>query len=271
MDAAQRLSMENLETRSLDAAPPPLPVSLGPHDSPEHTALLGALGGLVRGLSLIFWGLPIALVVCVQSAKGDWFRPLGVIPPLIATALLLYGISLLGGFQRQERPWMAILDRARLVALTNLGLAPFLYWWNRVPSHPFLTGMVELLTLTGLVFLILLNPLLRRLTAMLPDEALRAETRLFTTFNRFILWTVFALVATYFVAINIDAALPDKLIGWWIKVSPLPVSTNAIFYLIDRNGALLVLFILLLPVAMTMALVWKVKEVILASVFGPGH
>jgi hypothetical protein len=189
----------------------------------------------------------------------------------VATGLLLYGVTLLGSFQRQERPWMTILDRTRLVALANLGLAPFLYWWNRVPSHPFLTGMVELLTLSGLAFLILLNPLLRRLTAMLPDEALRAETRLFTAFNAYVLWTVFALVTTYFVCTGIDPALPDKLIGWWIKVSPFPPAANAIFYLIDRNGALLTLFVLLLPVAMTMALVWKVKEVILASVFGPGH
>jgi hypothetical protein len=260
-----------MESRPVDLNPTALPPGPGPHDSPDHVALLGALGRLVRGLSMIFWGLPIALVICVQSAKGDWFRPLGVIPPLIATGILLYGVSLLGGFQRQERPWITVLDRTRLVALTNLGLAPFLYWWNRVPSHPFLTSVVEVLTLTGLAFLILLNPLLRRLTAMLPDEALRAETRLFTAFNAYILWAVFALVASYFVTTAIDPGMPDRMIGWWIRISPLPPAANAIFYLIDRNGALLVLFILLLPVAMTMALVWKVKEVILASVFGPGH
>src|SRR5678809_873076 len=111
---------------------------------------------------------------------------------------------------------MMILDRTRLISMVNLGLAPFLYWWNRVPSHPFLTGVVEVLMLTGMVFLILLNPLLCRLTAMLPDEALRAETRLFTSFNRTILLLVFALVAAYLVSIRIDASLPDKIIGWLI-------------------------------------------------------
>jgi len=248
------------------------PPALGPDvTDADHSALLSSLGRLVRGLSLIFWGLPIALVVCVQSAKGDWFRPLGVVPPIIATGLLFYGVLLLGGFQPQERPWVAVLDRARLVALVNLGLAPFLYWWNRVPSHPFLTGMVEVLMLTGMIFLILLNPLLRRLTAMLPDEALRAETRLFTSFNRTILLLVFGLIAGYLISIRIDPSLPDKFIGWLFQVSPLPQSLNAIFYIIDRNGPLLLLFVLLVPVAMTMALVWKVKEVILASVFGPDH
>lgn len=242
-----------------------------PSDGADHSALLSSLGRLVRGLSLIFWGLPIALVVCVQSATSDWFRPLGIVPPIVATAILLYGVLLLGGFQRQERPWMSILDRARLFALVNLGLAPFLYWWNRVPSHPFLTGMVEVLMLTGLVFLILLNPLLCRLTAMLPDEALRAETRLFTSFNRMILIVVFVVIAGYLVSIRIDPGLPDKIIGWMFRISPLPQSLNSIFYLIDRNGPLLIFSVLLVPVAMTMALVWKVKEVILASVFGPDH
>jgi hypothetical protein len=163
---------------------------------------------------------------------------------------------------------MLALDRARLLATVNLGLAPFLYWWNRVPSHPFLTGMVEVLMVTGLAFLILLNPLLCRLTAMLPDEALRAETRLFTAFNRYVLFAVLGLVVAHLVAVRIDPALPDRFLGWLLRISPLPQSINSMIYLIDRNGPLLVLFVLLLPVAMTMALVWKVKEVILASVFG---
>ncbi len=260
-----------MDRRPLDVPPPLTARGSSAPLWTDHGALLGSLGRLVRGLSLLFWGLPIALVVCIQSAKGDWLRPLGIMPPVIATGLLVYGVLLLGGFQPQERPWMNVLDRTRLLALTNLGLAPFLYWWNRVPSHPFLTSMVELLTLTGLCFLILLNPLLRRLTAMLPDEALRAETRLFTAFNCYVLWFVLIGLAGTFVLTRIDPGLPDRIIGWWIRVSPLPPAANSMFYLLDHNGALITLFVLLLPVAMTMALVWKVKEVILASVFGPGH
>src|SRR5262245_41651671 len=88
--------------------------------------LLSALGRLVRGLSVLFWGLPIALVVGVQTARGDWFRPLGVFPPLIATGVLFYGLSLLGHFQKQERPWTSALERARFFGVVNVGLAPFL-------------------------------------------------------------------------------------------------------------------------------------------------
>ena len=114
----------------------PSPPGLMP-ETPSNPELLGALGRLARGLSALFWGLPLALVVCVQSAKGDWFRPLGVVPPLVATGFLYYALTLLGGFQPQERVWRAALERAKIFALINLGASPFLYWWNRIPANPF--------------------------------------------------------------------------------------------------------------------------------------
>ena len=40
--------------------------------------------------------------------------------------------------------------------------------------------------------------------------------------------------------------------------------------LVEHGGLWIVLFLVLLPIAMTMALVWKTKEVIMSSVFGPG-
>lgn len=239
-----------------------------PSPTPE---LLGALGRLARGLSVLFWGLPIALVVCVQSARGDWFRPLGVVPPLIATGLLFYGLSLLGVFQPQERVWRSALERVKILALINAGASPFLYWWNRVPSNPFFNTVIELLMLSGLMFLLLLNPMLVRLTAMLPDETLRMETRLFTRMNRCLLLGIFLLMTAYLAAIRLDPGLPDQFIGWLLKVSPLPQQLNTFFYFVDRAGHWLVLFVVLFPLAMTMALIWKIKEVILASVFGPEH
>jgi hypothetical protein len=240
-------------------------------ENSSNSELLAALGRLARGLSALFWGLPIALVVCVQSAKGDWFRPLGIVPPLIATGLLYYGLALLGVFQKQERVWMVSLERVKFVALVNVGAAPFLYWWGRIPSNPFFTVVVELLLLSCLVFLILLNPMLVRLTSMLPDETLRMETKLFAALNRNILLGILVLLAAYFTMTHIDAGLPDQLMGWFLKISPLPHQANVIFYFLDRAGHWVLLFITLFPVAMTMALIWKVKEVILASVFGSGQ
>jgi hypothetical protein len=233
--------------------------------------LLGTLGRLARGLSVLFWGLPIALVACVQSAKGDWFRPLGVLPPIVSTGLLFYGLTLLGSFQKQERVWHAALERVKFVALLNLGMSPFLYWWNRIPSNPFFGAVVEILMVSSLLFLVLLNPMMVRLTSMLPDETLRIETRMFGMVNRYMLLALTLVVSAYFIMVHIDPGLPDRFIGWLLKISPLPAQANVVFYFLDRAGIWIVLFLILLPLAMTMALLWKIKEVILASVFGPEH
>src|SRR6267378_4001474 len=162
--------------------------------------LLRSLGRLARGLSALFWGLPLALIICVQTAKTEWLRSLSVIPPLVATGLLVYGLWLLGGFQKQERVWQNALDRALILGLINFGLSPFLYWWNRVPAKPFFFFMVLLLAFSGLMFLSALNFVLDRLGAMLPDEALRTETRQFTALNRNLILVTVLLALGYFVA-----------------------------------------------------------------------
>jgi len=139
-------------------------------DPAPNTELLRALGRLVRGLSALFWGLPIAMIVCVQTAKTDWFQSLGVVPPLLVTGWLLYGLWQLGHFQKQERIWHRALDRAKLFALVNLGLSPFLYWWNKMPDHPFFVPMAALLAVSGLMSLDCINLVLQRVSAMLADE-----------------------------------------------------------------------------------------------------
>jgi hypothetical protein len=233
----------------ISASDPALSVA----ETPPNTQLLASLGRLVRGLSALFWGLPLTLVLCVQTARWEWLRPLGIVPCAVATGLLLYGLWLLGSFQRQERVWCAALDRARVFACVNLGFSPFLYWWNKIPSNDFFGSVVELMALSGLMFLIMLNSVLRRLTAMLPDETLRLETRLFTNLNRGLLWLTLAVALSYFILARIEY-LPPFAIG--------------LLALLQRAGLWVMLVLILLPVAMTMALIWKIKEVILASVFG---
>ena len=221
-----------------------------------NAELLSSLGRLVRGLSALFWGLPIALVVCVQAAKGEWLRPLGIFPPLLATGLLCYGVDLLGHFQKQERIWRAALDRTRLFALINFGLSPFLYWWNKIPSQPFYNTMIDLMTVTALMFLLALNPMLHRLAAMLPDETLRGETNLFTRLNQVILLILMTALPFHFLLHSL---------------SKLPRFMVELMLLLDRGGPMLELMLLmifiLVPVAMTMALLWKTKETIMNGVF----
>src|SRR5438552_692865 len=145
--------------------------------------LLRSLGRLVRGLSALFWGLPLTLLVCVQTAASEWLRPLGAAPPVLVTVLLSYGLWQLGHFQKQERIWTGTLDRAKLLSVVNIGLSPFIFWWNKLPHVQLYSIALGLLMISGLLFLFDLNQVLQRLAAMLPDETLRLETKWFTSVN----------------------------------------------------------------------------------------
>src|SRR5580658_6108822 len=101
--------------------------------------LIRALGRLVRGLSTLFWGIPLVLAADVETARSDWLDSLGVLgcaPAFALSGLLWYGLRQMRDFQRQERVWQHALDRAELFAIVNAGLAPFLSWWRRFPSVP---------------------------------------------------------------------------------------------------------------------------------------
>jgi len=215
--------------------------------------LMPSLRRLLRGLSALFWGLPLTLITCVQSAVTEWLRPMGMLPPVIMTGLLYYGLHELSHFQRQERIWMDALDRTKLFALVNLGLSPFIYWWNQFPGIAFFTQAVLVMAVSSLFFLISLNFLLQRLTAMLPDEMLRAETKVFTQMNLGLIAGLLAAVALYQTLASIDE---------------LPVFIIDLLNILYATRRAWLLLLALLPLAMTMTLLWKTKEVVLSSIFG---
>jgi hypothetical protein len=239
----------------MSALPTPRPEAPAHQPMPEtapNAELLRALRRLVRGLSALLLGLPLTLFVCIQSAVTEWLRPMGVLPPMFGMSLLLYGLVEMGHFQKQERVWQTALDRAKMLGVVNLGLSPFIYWWNRMPGELAFTVSIGLLTLSSLLFLFNLNCVLQRLAAMLPDETLRADTNFFTTLNLGLVLALLTLAATYFVLAQIDT-LPQLLIVFTERL-----------YELRRT---LMVFLVILPVAMTMTLIWKIKEVVLTSVF----
>ena len=56
--------------------------------------------------------------------------------------------------------------------------------------------------------------------------------------------------------------------GGLLCESQLPLEFGILFVWLNRLGLWLLTFFALLPLAMTMALIWKTKETILDSVFG---
>lgn len=224
------------------------------HD-PAKAELLRSLARLVRGLSSLFWGLPLTLIVYVQTARTDWLDLLGamaVFPSLLVTGLLFFGLMQLRHFQKQERIWIRALDRAQILVYVNLGLVPFLYWWQKAPHVFLFTVAVSVLAFCSIFFLYNLNYVLQRLTAMLPDQGLRMETKLFTSFNRTLLLIIPILIILYMILVNMPT-LPGIVIVFLDAAA--------------RFGVWLLLFLVLMPLAMTMALIWKIKEVIFNSVF----
>jgi hypothetical protein len=222
-------------------------------DAVPKPELMRSLGRLVRGLSALFWGLPVALVICFHTARADSIKNFGLIPPVVCTGLLAYGIWQMSSFQQQERVWRRALDRASWLSLINLGLSPFLFWWNRMPGSEFFTIMVMLMTISGLLFLGSLNQVLRRLGDMLPDESLRLETRQFTALNINLIWATFLICGIY-LTVN--------------QLRTPPLFLQAVMMVLDRGSFWFLVLLVLLPLAMTMALLWKTKEVILDNVFG---
>jgi hypothetical protein len=235
-------------------------VTLPLPDSLPNPDLLRSLGKLVRGLSALFWGLPIALIVCVWNAYSAWLKAYGWIPPLIATALVLYGLWQLAGFQKQERVWRRAIDVASVLGLVNLGLTPFPFFASRI-YNPFFTAMVDVLAICALLFLISLNIVMKRLGAMLPDEALRIETNQFTTVNLNLLLAILFLSALYFLLHFVPSVTSSVL-------QVLPYWLSKLLSNVFQMSSYILIMLVLLPLAMTMALIWKTKEVILDNVFG---
>jgi hypothetical protein len=222
-------------------------------DAPLNSELLCSLGHLARGLSALFWGLPVSLVICVETAKSGWLKPLGIIPALVTMGSLLYGLWQMSDFQKQERPWRNALDRAKLLGLVNFGLCPFLYWHNKMPQEFFFEAVIFVLALSGVLFLFNLNVVLKQLAAMLPAETLRHEMRLFTALNCWLIVGLLFLCIAYAVLLH---------------ASQLPLEPGLLLVWLNRLGLWTFIFFALLPLAMTMALIWKTKEIILDSVFG---
>ena len=212
-----------------------------------------SLGRLARGLSALFWGMPATLVICSETAKSEALKPAGIIPAIVANGLLLFGLWQMSEFQKQERPWRRAVDRAKFLAVVNLGLCPFLYWQNKMPGQFYFNAAIFLLVLSSLLFLFNLNVVIKQLGAMLPDETLRHETREFSAFNRWLLVLWLVCITAAILALRFD--VPDRFsqITWsWV----------------ERLAIAVLLFLGLSPLAITMALIWKTKEVIYDGVFG---
>lgn len=233
----------------MDTPAPPIPPPA------NKTELLVSLRHLLRGLTALFWGLPFALLVCIPSEITRWLKPMNVVPSLLATGVLLFGVVEMARFRPQERLWQLALDRAKIFATVNLGLSPFIFYLTRLPGELYYRQMMWVMGGASLLYLFNVNRSLKYLALMLPDQTLREDTALFTSMNHGLMITLLALVGAYFGLRQLD---------------DLPLSVIRFLVLLEQQSRWLLIFLVLLPVAMTMSLLWKIKEIVLTGIFG-GH
>jgi hypothetical protein len=215
--------------------------------------LLYSLRKLARGLSALFWGLPAVLLISTQTARAEYLYPVEIAPAMAINLLLLYGLRQVSYFQKQERPWRKALDRAWLVGFINFGLCPFLFFFNQMPWQHYFSAAILILIVSSLFFLYNVNVLLKQLGAMLPDETLRADINQFTALNR-------CLLVIFFVYIMLGVAVG-------LRFPDLPAKLAPEWDFFVRFNFALSLLLGLSPLAITMGLLWKTKEVIFDGVF----
>lgn len=220
---------------------------------PATPGLLRSLRQLVRGLTALFWALPLCLIVSIQNAASELFSRLYVLPPVAVTGLMVYGLVMLGRFRPDDKPWRRCLDSTQVFAIINLGLSPFIFMWSQFPESPFFQQVMLVLAVSGILYLAYLNRVLQRLTSLLPDEALRNETHFFSMLNLYLILAVLIMAVLFLVTRQWHDA---------------PIPMIRLLNIIQAARKLIFLFLLLLPLAMTMTLLWKIKEVVLNSVFG---
>jgi len=247
-------------TPDVEVDPSSWPPPAGPAEAPG-VGMLRGLGGVVRGLSVLVWALPLALAIIVWTvSRGDASLPtpfsnlllsLGVVPGLMVTIMMWFGVWQVGRFQPAIPSWQRSADRARGLSLLLIGFSPFLYWWSRRPEVLYFKISASALIVFGLLFMAQLNALLRRLTAMLPDQALREETVSMARLNYGILAVLGALHLVFFA---LDRVTFEAITAWVAR------------QYIDFARLMLLLF-MVIPIAITIAVMWKIKETILESVF----
>lgn len=213
-----------------------------------------SLSQLVRGLTILFWGIPLTLVICVRTSVKDKFelQPIDFWIPIIATGSLLFALSYISNFRKNESVWILAIDRAKVFALINFFLSPFIYWRLKITDVPVFSVAVGIFFLSGIFFLLMVNRMIKQLSMMLPEYSFREDARVYADLNQYILMILSAILI-----INYIGAL------WGDKIKAFPSQ----LWVAARISQWVISFIIVAPVAMTMTLIWKAREVILSDVF----
>ncbi|MCX7871866.1 MAG: hypothetical protein N2487_01120 [Verrucomicrobiae bacterium] len=213
-----------------------------------------SLSRLVKGLSILFWGIPVALVVCVKTSVKNKFelQAIDFWGPITVTGLLLLSLFYINDFRKSEKVWTDLIDRAKFFGIINFALSPFVYWRLRVADVPSFTVAVWIFFISGTLFLLMVNRLIQQLSRMLPEHSLREDASVYGRFNQIVLRVLAFVLFLSFVIIHWKERFYFFSYQFWRALEVYQTYFS---------------FITVVPVAMTMTLIWKTREVILNGVF----
>jgi len=220
-------------------------------DSPS-TEVVRTLKFLVKGLSSLFWSLPLIFIISIHTAIAGMPEPFSFFPILASITLFLYSLHQLKKFKQDKNGWQNAVDKAFYASFIMLWLCPYLHWWHKVPENSHITLAVNLYIVFGLISMLFLNKALALLVVYLPDETIKTDTQIFSDLNRQFIVSVLVIFIIFVVL--------DKFTD--LKYSILPRN-----FLLGGRSLWLLTFSILIIVSITMGLVWKIKEFIFSSVF----
>lgn len=219
------------------------------------TSTFAAWGRVLRGLSALFWGLPVSLVAFARHFLAVWPSAYDLVLPSVGALLLVYGVFRLGALHPYERIWQQALFASQTLGLVILGLSPFLYLWSRVPAEPLFARAVAVLLFASVLFLVAVTRVLARLAALLPDPAAQADAQLFHLLTGYVGLTLATAAGVFYWRMS-----PISL-SEFLSLPQQPVAHGLQAFL---------LMLILIPIAMSMAVTWKLKEVVMAVLVGRG-
>lgn len=206
------------------------------------------LVALAQGLSCWLWGIPAAMLLSIRELPFEWGIPFQVPLFVVPYLLVLTGAVKMARVRSPGDRWRSEAQRALILCIVAAYLTPFLFWWRRWPQSVYLMANVWLLVACGVALLAQVNRVVRTLGACLGDPALAAEAELF----RAVVWIVLGLPTLAAIAFVITASVRTQQ----------PVTTQFETALLATPSWGLAL--LLVPLSITLALVWRAKDLTLA-------
>ncbi len=210
---------------------------------------------MARGFTCLFWSLPVGMLLVSRvltlrpGIRPAWFPSFWLESirwpvHLGGLALFMAGLLLLGRALPDDRRWQATVTRALALAFVHGLLSPFLSWWETYPTHRFLLANV---LVCGAALVLLLHQgdgLVAMAAKRAGDLGLHLEARLAAG-----LMAGFGLAAVAGFGFGQWGAARGQVdAGVWEN------------WIAARGWGLVLLTLVLMPLTLTMSVLWKIKE-----------